>query len=84
MLGLVEDCATATIGGLMTIHQIDFLVFVLDMTPDWCMHGMQQWVSQYKDCTWIGIDHLCFQKLAIQIARELCCVVDGRSLNREC
>lgn len=80
MLGLVEDCATATLNGQTTIHRIDFLVLVLDMTPDWCMHGMRRAVSQYKDCTWIGID----QKPFGEIARELCCVVDGRSLNREC
>ena len=83
-LRLVDDCASAAACGRSAVRQIGFLVSVLDMTLDCCMHWMQQRVSQYRDWEWVGNDQVCCQIWVGQVAKELWWPVDdGRSRNKE-
>ena len=84
MLHLGDDYATATTSGRRMPHRIETLVAVLSMALDCCMHWMGLRVSQYMDCTWMWIDQPCFHKWAAYFAMGLCCVVDGRGLNKAC
>lgn len=60
-------------------HRTEYRVALLDMTPGWCTHWVEQRVSQQLGCTWTGV----CQYLAGQFAKYSCSVVDVSSLNKE-
>jgi hypothetical protein len=41
-------------------------------------------VSQYTGCTWVGVDHPYLHKQVGHVARECCCVVGDRPLDKTC